>query len=105
MLVRSLQVLTAGIDGQLHLLSMDWDRGSQTSSSQTCYADHEGYVSYHAAQWASFDSFVTASTTGLPLCLHHRHLGLNSNLNMNFQGTLCTAVCYVECRLGGRTSR
>ncbi|KAL0020930.1 hypothetical protein WJX77_012438 [Trebouxia sp. C0004] len=58
------QVLTAGIDGQLHLLPLDWDPGSAASTSQTCYSDQQGYVSYHAAQWSSMDTFVTASTTG-----------------------------------------
>ena len=61
----SLQVLTAGIDGQLHLLPMQWERGSEASvSSQSCYSDQGAYVSYYAAQWASIDTFVTASTTG-----------------------------------------
>ena len=60
----SLQVLTAGMDGQLHLLPMGWERGSAAAASQTCYSDQEGYVSYHAAQWSSIDTFVTASTTG-----------------------------------------
>lgn len=64
-LVGSLQVLTAGIDGQLHLLPMQWEQGSETSTShQTCYSDEGGYVSYYDAQWASIDTFVTASTTG-----------------------------------------
>ena len=64
-LLGSLQVLTAGIDGQLHLLPMQWERGSETSTSQqTCYSDAGGYVSYYDAQWASIDTFVTASTTG-----------------------------------------
>ncbi len=68
--VDSLQVLTAGIDGQLHLLPLDWDPGSAASTSQTCYSDQKGYVSYFAAQWSSMDTFVTASTTGsLPLRL------------------------------------
>lgn len=58
------QVLTAGIDGQLHLLPLDWDPGSAASTSQTCYSDQQGYVSYFAAQWSSMDTFVTASTTG-----------------------------------------
>lgn len=58
------QVLTAGIDGQLHLLPLDWDPGSAVSTSQTCYSDQQGYVSYFAAQWSSMDTFVTASTTG-----------------------------------------
>lgn len=60
------QVLTAGIDGQLHLLPMQWEQGSEASTShqQTCYSDQGGYVSYHDAQWASIDTFVTASTTG-----------------------------------------
>lgn len=58
------QVLTAGIDGQLHLVPLDWERGSRTSTSQTCYSDQGVYVSYHAAQWSSIDTFVTASTTG-----------------------------------------
>lgn len=63
-LTDSLQVLTAGIDGQLHLLPMEWERGSHASTSPTCYSDQQGYVSYHAAQWSSADTFVTASTTG-----------------------------------------
>ena len=68
--VDSLQVLTAGIDGQLHLLPLDWDPGSAVSTSETCYSDQQGYVSYFAAQWSSMDTFVTASTTGnLPLRL------------------------------------
>ena len=68
--VDSLQVLTAGIDGQLHLLPLDWDPDSAASTSQTCYSDQQGYISYHAAQWSSMDTFVTASTTGnLPLRL------------------------------------
>ena len=68
--VDSLQVLTAGLDGQLHLLPLDWDPGSAASTSQTCYSDQKGYVSYFAAQWSSMDTFVTASTTGsLPLRL------------------------------------
>ncbi|DBA86416.1 TPA: hypothetical protein ACH3X2_005636 [Trebouxia sp. C0005] len=58
------QVLTAGIDGQLHLLPLDWDPDSAASTSQTCYSDQQGYISYHAAQWSSMDTFVTASTTG-----------------------------------------
>jgi len=73
--VDSLQVLTAGIDGQLHLLPLDWDPGSAASTSQTCYSDQQGYVSYHAAQWSSMDTFVTASTTGnLPLRLPTPHM-------------------------------
>lgn len=65
-LAGSLQVLTAGIDGQLHLLPMQWERGAETStSSQTCYSDQGQYVSYYDAQWASIDTFVTASTTGV----------------------------------------
>ena len=74
--VDSLQVLTAGIDGQLHLLPLDWDPGSAVSTSETCYSDQQGYVSYFAAQWSSMDTFVTASTTGnLPLRLStERHV-------------------------------
>lgn len=63
--VGSLQVLTAGIDGQLHLLPMQWEQGSEAwTSHDTCYSDESGYVSYYDAQWASIDTFVTASTTG-----------------------------------------
>ena len=70
-LVGSLQVLTAGVDGQLHLLPMQWEQGSRTSTSQqTCYSDEGGYVSYYDAQWASIDTFVTASTTGLCRIFH-----------------------------------
>ena len=65
----SLQVLTAGTDGRLYLLPMQWERGSEASASiQTCYSDQGGYVSYYAAQWASTDTFVTASTTGQRAC-------------------------------------
>ena len=83
----SLQVLTAGIDGQLHLLPLDWDPGSAASTSQTCYSDQKGYVSYFAAQWSSMDTFVTASTTGsLPL----RLLSVKTHAKVDWHTHACT---------------
>ena len=70
----AVQVLTAGVDGQLHLLPMDWE-AAQTSTSDTCYSNLGSSVSYHSAHWASIDTFVTASTTGeehvmfIPMCI------------------------------------
>ncbi len=94
--VDSLQVLTAGIDGQLHLLPLDWDPGSAASTSQTCYSDQKGYVSYFAAQWSSMDTFVTASTTGsLPL----RLLTVKTHAKEDWHTHACTFCQAGPCTL------
>ena len=94
-LAGSLQVLTAGIDGQLHLLPMQWEQGSETSTSnQTCYSDQGGYVSYYDAQWASIDTFVTASTTGQSCIFWCRKLQHTSSASItlaNHQGDMMHA--------------
>lgn len=113
-LAGSLQVLTAGIDGQLHLLPMQWERGAETStSSQTCYSDQGQYVSYYDAQWASIDTFVTASTTGKPssICLpyHTRFMGgltLSGGvravrlLSQHQHVTICSSMPKLHCLSG-----
>ena len=95
---RTPQVLSAGEDGALFVLSLDGPAASSSSAprQQQPFAGPRGSASYRAARWASQTTFVTAGTTGP---LHSRALRSLPSLGGNLVSWKSSHICTPGCRV------